>query len=310
MEGRQGLRLTLDLGALAGCLASASCVVTQASTGLIVGMLLFLVASGLSLIFGVLGVINFAHGAFYMLGAYFAFTAYGLTDSFALAIASGALGVAVFGIVFERLFMSRVYGRDILMQLLVCYAFILILDDAVKTVYGAEYHMMGMPDAFALPPVEIAGGFVPGYYLFMVGTSFAVAVLLWFGINRTRLGKVVRAAAINPQMVGALGINTTLVYAGVFGAGSLLAGLAGALAAPIRTLTPGMGLSILIESFIVTVIGGMGSIVGAFIAAVLIGFARSFGSIGFPLFVDGLMFGMMALVLIVKPSGLLGRPVL
>ena len=299
----------MDLQALAGCLASVSCVVTQASTGLIVGMLLFLVASGLSLIFGVLGVINFAHGAFYMLGAYFAFTAYELTGSFFAAVAAGALGVAVFGIVFERLFMSRVYGRDILMQLLVCYAFILILDDAVKTIWGAEYRMMGMPDAFALPPVEIAGGFIPGYYLFMIGTSFAVAVLLWFGINKTQFGKVVRAAAINPQMVGALGINTTALYAGVFGIGSLLAGLAGALAAPIRTLTPGMGLSILIESFIVTVIGGMGSIVGAFIAAMLIGFSRSFGSIGFPLFVDGLMFGMMALVLIVKPSGLLGRAV-
>lgn len=299
----------MDLQALAGCLAATSCAVTQASTGLIVGMLLFLVASGLSLIFGVLGVVNFAHGAFYMLGAYFALTAYGLTGSFALAVASGALGVALFGVVFERLFMSRVYGRDVLMQLLVCYAFILILDDAVKTLYGAEYRMMGMPEAFALPPVEVLGGFIPGYYLFMIGASFAVAVLLWVGINKTHLGKVVRAAALNPGMVGALGINTTLIYAGVFGVGSLLAGMAGALAAPIRTLTPGMGLSILIESFIVTVIGGMGSIVGAFIAAMLIGFTRSFGSIGFPLFVDGLMFGMMALVLIVKPSGLLGRPV-
>ncbi len=297
----------MDLQALAGCLVSASCLVTQASTGLIVGMLLFLVASGLSLIFGVLGVINFAHGAFYMLGAYFAYTAYGLTGSFGTAIAAGALGVAAFGIAFERLFISRVYGRDILMQLLVCYAFILILDDAVKTIWGAEYQSMGMPEEFALPPMEIAGGFIPGYYLFMVGTSFAVAVLLWFGINRTRMGKVVRAAALNPQMVGALGINTTALYAGVFGIGSLLAGLAGALAAPIRTLTPGMGLSILIESFIVTVIGGMGSIAGAFVAAVLIGFTRSFGSIGFPLFVDGMMFGLMALVLIVKPSGLFGR---
>jgi branched-chain amino acid transport system permease protein len=300
----------VDLDALAGCLASTSCAVTQASTGLIVGMLLFLVASGLSLIFGVLGVVNFAHGAFYMLGAYFAFTAYGLTGSFVLAIAAGALGVMVFGIVFERLIMSRVYGRDILMQLLVCYAFILILDDAVRTLYGAEYQMMGMPDAFAGTPVEIAGGFIPGYYLFLIAISFAVAVLLWVGVNKTHLGKVVRAAALNPQMVQALGINTTLIYAGVFGAGSLLAGMAGALAAPIRTLTPGMGLSILIESFIVTVIGGMGSIVGAFIAAMLIGFTRSFGSIGLPLFVDGLMFAMMALVLIVKPSGLLGRPVL
>ncbi len=299
----------MNLEALLGCLSSASCVVTQSSTGLIVGMLVFLVASGLSLIFGVLGVINFAHGAFYMLGAYFAFTAYAVTGSFTVAILAGAAGVMLFGMAFERLFMSRVYGQDVLMQLLVCYAFILILDDVVKTVWGAEYRMLGMPDAFATAPIEIAGGYVPGYYLFLIGISFVVAVVLWAGIARTRFGKVVRAAAINPAMVGALGINTTALYAIVFGIGSLLAGMAGALAAPIRTLTPGMGLSILIESFIVTVIGGMGSIIGAFIAAVMIGFIRSFGSIGFPLFVDGIVFGLMALVLMLKPSGLLGRPI-
>ena len=297
----------MNLEALVDCLSSASCAVTQVSTGLIVGMLLFLVTSGLSLIFGVLGIINFTHGAFYMLGAYLAFTAYALSGSFLLAMMAGAAGVGLFGILFERLVMSRVYGRDILMQLLVCYAMILILDDGVKILYGGEYRMMGMPDVFALPPVEIAGGFVPGYYLFMVGVALAAGLVLWLGINRTRLGKIVRALAINPQMVGALGINTTLLYAGVFGLGSLLAGLAGALAAPIRTLTPGMGVSILIESFIVTVIGGMGSIAGAFLAALLIGFTRAFGAIGFPLFVDGLMFALMALVLVVKPSGLLGR---
>lgn len=299
----------MELEALAGCLSSISCTVTQVSTGLIIGMLLFLVASGLSLIFGVLGVINFAHGSFYMLGAYFAFTAYGLTGSFVLAIGAGAIGVAAFGMIFERLFMSRVYGRDVLMQLLVCYAFILILDDMVKILYGAEYQLMGMPDAFALPPLQLGGGFIPAYYVFMIGISLVIGIVLWLGIARTRFGKVVRAAAINPTMVGALGINTTLLYACVFGIGSLLAGTAGALAAPIRTLTPGMGLSILIESFIVTVIGGMGSIGGAFVAALLIGMTRAFGSMGFPLFVDGMMFAMMALVLIVKPSGLFGRPV-
>ena len=299
----------MELEALAGCLSSMSCAVTQVSTGLIIGMLLFLVASGLSLIFGVLGVINFAHGSFYMIGAYFAFSAYQLTDSFTLAILSGALGVGIFGMAFERLFMSKVYGRDVLMQLLVCYAFILILDDMVKILYGAEYKLMGMPQAFALPPLQIAGGYIPSYYVFMIGISAVVGLVLWIGIAKTRFGKVVRAAAINPTMVGALGINTTLLYAFVFGVGSLLAGTAGALAAPIRTLTPGMGLSILIESFIVTVIGGMGSIAGAFVAALLIGLTRSFGSMGFPLFVDGMMFGIMALVLIVKPSGLFGRPV-
>ena len=219
---------------------------------------------------------------------------------------AGAVGAALAGVAFERLIMSKVYGRDLLMQLLVCYAMILILDDAVKIVWGADYRLMGMPEAFALPPIEVMGGFIPGYYLFMLAVSLGSGLLLWFGINKTRAGKTVRALAVNPTMVGALGINTTVLYAGVFGLGCALAGVAGALAAPIRTLTPGMGLSILIESFIVTVIGGMGSIAGAFIAAILIGLTRSFGAIGFPLFVDGAMFAIMALVLIVKPSGLLG----
>lgn len=297
----------MNLDALAGCVASAACAVTQVSTALIVGALLFLVTSGLSLIFGVLGIINFAHGSFYMLGAYFSLTAYKLTGSFILALIAGSVGAGVFGILFERLIISRVYGRDLLMQLLVCYAMTLILDDAVKLLYGAEYQMMGMPDAFATAPFAIAGAYVPGYYLFMVGIALVSGGLLWLGINRTRTGKIVRALAVNPQMVGVLGINTKLLYAGVFGAGSLLAGLAGALAAPIRTLTPGIGLSFLIDSFIVTVIGGMGSIAGAFIAAMLIGFIRAFGAIGFPLFVDGLMFAIMALVLTLRPTGLLGR---
>ncbi len=297
----------MNFEALFSCIASGSCVVTQISTALIIGMLLFMVASGLSLIFGVLGVINFAHGAFYMAGAYFAYAAYQLTSSFLVAFLAGAIGVGLIGVLFERFVMSRVYGKDVLMQLLVCYATILIFDDLVKIIAGPEYKMMGMPEVFALPPFEFAGGFIPPYYVFMVVASFSIGAALWFAIEKTRLGKIVRALAINPQMVGALGINTTLLYAAVFGFGSVLAGVAGALAAPTRTLTPGMGLSILIESFIVTVIGGMGSITGALVAALLIGFIRAFGAIGFPLFVDGIMFGLMALVLIIKPNGLFGR---
>jgi branched-chain amino acid transport system permease protein len=297
----------VNLEALASCLSSGACAVMQVSTALIIGMLLFMVASGLSLIFGVLGVINFAHGAFYMAGAYIAFFVYQATSSFLLAFLAGAIGAGIIGVIFERFLMSRAYGNNILMQLLVCYGTILIFDDLVKVIAGPEYKMMGMPEVFALPPLEFAGGFIPAYYVFMIVASLTIGAGLWLAIERTRLGKIVRALAINPQMVGALGINTTVLYAGVFGIGSALAGIAGALAAPTRTLTPGMGLSILIESFIVTVIGGMGSIVGALIAALLIGFVRAFGAIGFPLFVDGIMFGMMALVLIVKPSGLLGR---
>ena len=297
----------MDFEALSSCASSGACIVTQISTALIIGALLFMVASGLSLIFGVLGVINFAHGAFYMAGAYFAYAAYQATGSFLIAFVTGALGVGIVGVIFERFIMSRVYGKDVLMQLLVCYATILIFDDLVKMIVGADYKMMGMPDAFALPPFEFAGGFIPPYYVFMVVMSLSIGAGLWFVIERTRLGKIVRALAINPRMVGALGINTMMLYAVVFGFGSVLAGVAGALAAPTRTLTPGMGLSILIESFIVTVIGGMGSIGGALVAALLIGFIRAFGAIGFPLFVDGIMFGMMALVLIIKPSGLFGR---
>jgi branched-chain amino acid transport system permease protein len=297
----------LNFEDLFSCFASGSCVVTQVSTALIIGMLLFMVASGLSLIFGVLGVINFAHGAFYMAGAYFAYAAYQLTSSFTVAFLAGAIGVGIIGVLFERFIMSRVYGKDVLMQLLVCYATILIFDDLVKIIAGPEYKMMGLPEVFALPPFEFAGGFIPPYYVFMIVVSFSIGAGLWFVIEKTRLGKIVRALAVNPQMVGALGVNTTLLYAAVFGFGSLLAGVAGALAAPTRTLTPGMGLSILIESFIVTVIGGMGSISGALVAALLIGFIRAFGAIGFPLFVDGIMFGLMALVLILKPTGLFGR---
>jgi branched-chain amino acid transport system permease protein len=270
-------------------------------------MLLFLVAAGLSLIFGTLKVINFMHGSLYMLGAYFAFTIYNVTGSYTFAVLGAALGVGLFGLLFERLFMSRVYGTDVLMQLLVCYSFILILDDAVKIIWGPEFQSMGMPAAFQRPPVIVAGGVLPVFYLFLIGITILVALALGLVITRTRIGKIVRAAAVNPTMTSALGINTTLVYGGVFALGSLLAGLAGALAVPVRSLVSGMGFSVLIESFIVTVIGGMGSVAGALVGALLIGLVRSFGSIGFPLFTDGLMFVFMTLILITKPSGLFGK---
>ena len=297
----------MDLAALIDCLSSASCVVTQASTGLIVGALLFLVAAGLTLIFGVLGVINFAHGSFYMLGAYLALSVYRLSASFALSVVIAGLGVGLFGLLLERLFMRRVYNADVLMQLLVCYAFILILDDVVKIVWGPNFQSMGMPEAFQAPPLLIGGGVVPIFYLYLMAAAGLIALLLWVILSKTRMGKIVRAAAHNPSMTSALGLNTSLIYAGVFAFGGMLAGLAGGLAAPVRSMSPGMGFSILIESFIVTVIGGMGSVSGALVGALLIGLIRSFGSIGFPLFVEGTMFFAMAVILIVKPSGLLGK---
>jgi branched-chain amino acid transport system permease protein len=289
------------------CLTSMSCIVTQTSTGLIVGALLFLVAAGLTLIFGVLRVINFSHGAFYMLGAYIALSAYRATDSYVLATLAAGLGVGVFGLIFERFFMRRVYQADVLMQLLVCYAFILILDDVVKIIWGAEFQSMGMPAAFQLPPLFIWGGIVPVFYVYLIAAAGLIALVMWFILAKTRMGKIIRAAAQNPTMTSALGLNTSLIYAGVFAFGGMLAGMAGGLAAPVRSMSPGMGFSILIESFIVTVIGGMGSVSGALVGALMIGLVRSFGSIGFPLFVEGIMFLAMALILVLKPSGLLGK---
>lgn len=270
-------------------------------------MLLFLVAAGLSLIFGTLKVTNFMHGSLYMLGAYFAYTLYNLTGSYAAAVVGASLGVGLFALIFERLFMSRVYNADVLMQLLVCYGFILILDDVVKIIWGAEFLSMGMPAAFQRPPILLAGGVLPVFYLFLIVVTLIVAAALGYVITRTKIGKIVRAAAINPTMTSALGINTALVFGGVFALGGLLAGLGGALAVPVRSMVSGMGFSILIESFIVTVIGGMGSVAGALVGALLIGLVRSFGSIGFPLFTEGLMFVFMTVILITKPSGLFGK---
>ena len=157
------------------------------------------------------------------------------------------------------------------------------------------------------PPLFILGGIVPVFYVYLIGAAALIALLLWAILNHTLMGKIVRAAAQNPTMTSALGLNTGLIYAGVFAFGGALAGMAGGLAAPVRSMSPGMGFSILIESFIVTVIGGMGSVSGALVGALLIGLIRAFGTIGFPLFVEGLMFLAMGLILILRPNGLLGK---
>ena len=180
------------------------------------------------------------------------------------------------------------------------------MDDVVKLVWGAEYLAMGIPDEFRLAPIRLFGGFIPPLYIFLIITAVVIGFGAMLLIAKTRFGSIVRAIAENPSMVGALGIRVPLYLALLFAIGCALAGVAGALAAPVRSLTPGMGLGILVESFIVTVIGGMGSIPGAFFAALILGLTRAIGSIGFPLFVDGAMFMMMALVLIFKPTGLLG----
>jgi branched-chain amino acid transport system permease protein len=295
----------VDLGAFAACVTSSACVVNQLTSALITGLILFLVASGLSLIFGVMGVLNFAHGSLYMLGAYFSFSLLGVTN-FGLAVPVAALGVAVVGLALERLFIRHIFRAPLLYQLLLTYAFILVFDDLAKVIWGYDFVSTGVPDAFRRPPVFIGSAPVPVYYAFIVAAGIAVALGLWLLLTRTRFGKIVRAAADNPQMVASLGVNVTLVSTAVFALGSFLAGLGGVLAAPVRSIFPGMGFSILVESFIVVVIGGLGSMAGAFVGALLIGFVRAFGSVAFPALEEGLVFMLMAVVLLLRPRGVLG----
>ena len=298
----------MDIFALFDCIISPACLISQAAGGLKIGMLLFLVASGLTLVFGVLGVINFAHGALYMLGAYFSWQVMSVTGHFGLSVILGALGVGIFGLLFERALISRVYNADLLVQILLCYSVVLILDDLVMIIWGDEFlSSVGVPEVFQVPPLFIFDAIIPPFHLAIIGMSFIVGIILWFIMTKTRFGRLVRAAAVNPKMLEALGVNINLLRAGVFMLGSFLAGLGGALAASLSSVVSGMGNSILIESFIVTVIGGMGSISGAFLASLIIGMARSFGAVAMPLFTDGLMFLIMVLVLILRPQGLMGN---
>ncbi len=298
----------MEIFALLDCIISPACLLSQAAGGLKIGMLLFLVASGLTLVFGVLGVINFAHGALYMLGAYFSWQIMSITGHFGLSVILGALGVGIFGLLFERILISRVYNAELLVQILLCYSVVLILDDLVMIIWGDEFlSSVGVPEVFQVPPLFIFDAIIPPFHLAIIAMSFIVGLILWFIMTKTRFGRLVRAAAVNPKMLEALGININLLRASVFMLGSFLAGLGGALAASVGSVVSGMGNSIIIESFIVTVIGGMGSISGAFLASLIIGMARSFGAVAMPLFTDGLMFLIMVLVLVLRPQGLMGN---
>jgi branched-chain amino acid transport system permease protein len=298
----------MEILALFDCIITPACLISQTAGGLKIGMLLFLVASGLTLVFGVLGVINFAHGALYMLGAYFSWQIMTLTGHFGLAVISGSIGVAIFGLLFERLLISKVYNADLLVQILLCYSVILILDDLVMIIWGDEFLSgIGIPEIFQVPPLFIFDAIIPPFHIAIVIISMIVALILWVIMTKTKFGKLVRATAINPKMLEALGVNTNIIKAGVFMLGSFLAGLGGALAASLGSVVSGMGNSIIIESFIVTVIGGMGSISGAFLASIIIGMARSFGAVAMPLFTDGIMFLIMVLVLIIRPEGLMRK---
>lgn len=279
----------------------------QLLNGVQYGLVLFLVASGLTLVFGILGVINLAHGAFYMLGAYLAWAIASYTGSFALAL-FGALTISfLLGVVLEDVFVKRMIGRDHLAQVLLSFGLILVIDEVRQIVFGKDVHSVA-------PPAWLSGSIqltevlsYPVYRLALCVACLILACVIFWVIQKTRLGMVIRAGAENRDMTRALGVPFDLVNRYVFAGGIALAALGGILVAPVSTVFPGMGDSMLILSFVVVVLGGIGSVAGAAIGALLIGLTDTFGKVFFPNVSSILIYVLMAGVLLWRPNGLLGK---
>jgi branched-chain amino acid transport system permease protein len=272
------------------------------------GLLLFLLASGLTLIFGIMGIINLAHGSFYMLGAYLAFSLTQYTGSLMLAILLGLPLAVIFGLALERFFIARLYGRDHLYQVLLTYGLILVLDETRSLMWGNDVHGVPVPAVFdwSVPLTQTLS--YPVYRLLISVICLAIAGAMYLLIQKTRLGMMIRAGAANREMTEALGIDIGLVHGFVFALGVVLAGLSGMIAAPVSSVFPGMGGQILIITFVVVVIGGIGSIKGALVGALLIGVVDTFGKVLVPQLAGMAVYLLMVLVLLVRPAGLFGRP--
>lgn len=283
-------------------------LIAQFISGLSVAMLLFLVASGLTLIFGVLNVLNFAHGSFYLLGTYFTYQLMQMFDNFWVGLLVGVIGAGIVGMVIEVLFLRRIYGRDQegAFQLLMTYAFILIIDDVVKFIWGPEYKTIPKPDAL-MGSLNIGATVVPTYNIFIIAVGLLVVLFAWYFLTKTDKGKTVRASSLDRNMLGLLGTNVPIVMTLTFGVATAMGGLAGILAAPLRTVTPGAGVEVIIDSMIVVVIGGFGNFWGALLGALIIGEVLSFGILWMPEMATVLTFIVMIIVLIVKPEGLLSK---
>lgn len=283
-------------------------LVAQFISGLSVAMLIFLVASGLTLIFGVVNVFNFAHGSFYLLGTYFAFQVVKLFGNYWIGLLVGTIGAGIVGMLMEFLFLRRIYGRaeEGPFQILLTYSFILILDDAVKYIWGSEYKTIPKPDML-MGSLSFGGITLPSYNVFIIVVGLAVVVFAWYFLMRTDAGRKVRASSLDREMLGLLGTNVPMIMTVVFGVATAMGGLAGAMAAPLRTVTPGAGVEVIIDSLIVVVIGGFGNFWGALLGSLIIGEVLSFGILVWAELATVASFVVMIIVLIVKPEGLLTR---
>jgi len=278
---------------------------TQALNALQAGMLLFLLSSGLALIFGMLHVINFAHGAFYMLGAYAGLTGLALMGRFWLAVPLAILAVALLGALLERTLIRRLYGADPLAQALLTFGLLLVLDEGVKWLWGPQIRSLPTPEVFR-GAVVLFGVPYPLYRLVVVVVGGVVALTLWLFLEKSRLGAILRAGVADPQMVAALGVNLGLLFPFTFALGAALAALGGVMAGPIASAYPGMGVEVLIKAFIVVVIGGLGSLKGAAVGSLLVGVAETFGQALAPDWAMAVAYAVMAAVLLWRPAGLFG----
>ena len=268
------------------------------------GLLLFMLAAGLTLIFGIMGVVNLAHGSFYMLGAYLAWSLSSLTGSLTIAIVAGAALSVLFGLALERLLFRHFYHRDHLDQVLLTFGLIYIFEEMRSILWGDDVHGVKIPDLLSasIPLTENLS--YPVYRLFVSGVCVLLALGLYLLISRTRLGMKIRAGAFNREMAEALGVNIKRIHAVVFGLGVGLAAVAGMVAAPLSSVYPNMGSQVLIMCFVVVVIGGIGSVRGALIAALLVGLVDTFGKVLLPQVAGMLVYMLMAAVLLWKPEGL------
>ncbi|MBK6295798.1 MAG: branched-chain amino acid ABC transporter permease [Rhodoferax sp.] len=268
------------------------------------GLLLFMLAAGLTLIFGIMGVVNLAHGSFYMLGAYLAYALSGYFGSLTLAILGGAVLAALFGLALEWLLFRHFYHRDHLDQVLLTFGLIYIFEELRSLLWGDDVHGVAIP-AFLGASIPLTDNLsYPVYRLFMSGVCVVLALGLYLLISKTRLGMKIRAGAFNRDMTEALGVNIKLIHAVVFAMGVALAAVAGMIAAPISSVYPNMGSQVLIMCFVVVVIGGIGSVRGALISALLVGLVDTFGKILLPSVAGMLVYMLMAAVLLWKPEGL------
>ena len=279
----------------------------QVLNGIQYGLLLFLVASGLTLIFGIMGIINLAHGSFYMIGAYLAFSLTRPMGNFWLALAAGVVIAALLGIALEWLVIRFLYERDHLYQVLLTYGLILIFEECRSLIWGDDVHGVQVPAALAysIPLTDTLS--YQTYRLAMSGFCLAIAFGMYWLIQKTRLGMMIRAGSFNRDMAQSLGINIGLLYRLVFALGLALAAFAGMLAAPVSSVFPGMGNQVLIVSFVVVVIGGIGSVKGALAAALAIGLADTFGKVLMPQIAGMVVYLLMAAVLLWRPTGLFGK---